>query len=148
MVTGAGFRRTGRTNQTEPRDYARLERGTDVLSRVDGVGSVQLVRFAPNAMRKSGSIRAKRTSTSPDARANVIAAIRPRTRRSSTGALGGEPGGGRQELPQKISLQTLLSTPDQFRDLLILTTGDGASVRLSDVQRVEWGAENYSTVAV
>lgn len=133
----------GTFDQTDLGDYARSN-VTDVLSRVDGVGSVQLFG-SPYAMRiwlDPGKLNQYRLIPS-----DVIAAIRAQNAQVSTGALGGSPAIEGQEITATISLQTLLSTPDEFRDLLILTTGEGASVRLGDVARVEMGAENYSTVA-
>lgn len=133
----------GTFDQTDLGDYARSN-VTDVLSRVDGVGSVQLFG-SPYAMRiwlDPGKLNQYRLMPS-----DVIAAIRAQNAQVSTGALGGSPAIEGQEITATISLQTLLSTPDEFRDLLILTTGEGASVRLGDVARVEMGAENYSTVA-
>jgi len=122
----------GTFDQSDLGDYARSN-VTDVLSRVDGVGSVQLFgsAYAMRIWLDPGKLNQYNLMPS-----DVIAAISAQNVQVSTGALGGSPALPGQEITATISLQTLLSTPDQFRDLLILTTGDGASVRLGDVARV------------
>ena len=48
-----------------------------------------------------------------------------------------------QQLNATVSAQSLLQTPEQFRDILLRTEADGSALRLGDVARVELGAENY-----
>ena len=46
-----------------------------------------------------------------------------------------------------VTAQSRLSTPDQFRNIIVKQDPSGARVLLSDVARVELGAENYSVVS-
>ena len=48
-----------------------------------------------------------------------------------------------QELNATITAQSLLRTPDQFRQIILKTQPDGSMVRLGDVARVELGADDY-----
>ncbi len=124
-------------------DYARTNI-IDPLSRTDGVGNVQLFgsAYAMRIWLDPNKLNQYRLMPS-----DVVAAITAQNAQVSTGSLGGAPAVEGQSITATISLQTLLSTPEQFRDLLILTTADGGSVRLGDVARVEMGGENYQTVA-
>ena len=74
---------------------------------------------------------------------DIVAAIRSQNTQVSSGALGGSPSVDGQTINATITLQSLLTTPEQFQNLLIRTTSDGSSIRLGDVAKVEIGAENY-----
>lgn len=127
-------------DQTDLGDYIRSNM-YDSISRVDGVGRVQ----------QFGSQYAMRIWLDPDklvqfdlVPADVIAAIRAQNTQVSAGALGGAPSVAGQEINATVTLQSLLNTPEEFRELLIRTTPEGGSVRLGDVGTVELGAENYA----
>lgn len=142
MITSL-YSPNGTFDQTDIGDYIRSNI-YDAVSRVDGVGQVQLF----------GSQYSMRIWLDPDklyqynlVAADAIAAIRAQNTQVSAGALGGTPAVEGQEINATITVQSLLSTPDEFRQLLIKTTPEGGSVRLEDVGRVEMGAENYSFVA-
>ncbi|WP_300379207.1 efflux RND transporter permease subunit [Henriciella sp.] len=133
----------GSYDQTDLGDYIRSNL-YDPVSRVDGVGQVQ----------QFGSQYSMRVWLDPDklsqfnmVAADVVSAIRAQNTQVSAGALGGSPSVEGQEINATITLQSLLSTPDEFRELLIKTTQEGGSVRLEDVARVEIGAEDYSFVS-
>ncbi|HRK64593.1 MAG TPA: efflux RND transporter permease subunit, partial [Terricaulis sp.] len=49
-----------------------------------------------------------------------------------------------QQLNATVSAQSLLQTPEQFRDILLRTLPDGSALRLGDVARVELGSESYA----
>ncbi len=40
-----------------------------------------------------------------------------------------------------------LQTPEQFRNIILKTSPDGAVVHLSDVARVELGGDNYAIIS-
>ncbi len=116
----------------------------DTVSRINGVGSVQVF----------GSQYAMRVWLEPEKLAqyqltpsDVTQAIQAQNAQVATGALGGAPSVPGQEINVTVTLQSLLSTPEQFKNLLIRTTPEGGSVRLEDVARVELGAQDYSTIA-
>ena len=130
-------------DQTDLGDYVRSNM-YDTISRLEGVGSV----------RAFGAPYATRVWLQPEKLveynlmpSDVIQAIRDQNAQISSGALGGAPSVEGQEINVTITLQSLLSTPDQFRDLLLRTTTEGGSVRLGDVADVELGAENYAFVS-
>ncbi|MEE2879031.1 MAG: efflux RND transporter permease subunit [Pseudomonadota bacterium] len=130
-------------DQTDIGDYIRSSM-YDPVSRVDGVGQVQLF----------GSQYSMRVWLDPDklfqynmVASDVIGAIRAQNTQVSAGALGGTPALEGQEINATITVQSLLSTPEEFRQLLIKTTPEGGSVRLQDVARIEMGAQDYSFVS-
>lgn len=61
--------------------------------------------------------------------------------------LGGAPAIQGQRLNATISAQDRLQTPQQFRDIVVGSIGDGSVLRLGDVARVEVGAETYEILS-
>ena len=112
----------------------------DQISRIDGVGNTRVF----------GSQYAMRIWLDPIALAryqlvpsDITAAIQSQNTQVSSGSIGATPAEPGQEITATITLQSLLQTPDDFRELLILTTQEGRSIRLGDVARIELGAETY-----
>lgn len=140
LLITALYSPNGTLDQTDIGDYVRSNI-YDVVSRTEGVGSVTAF----------GSQYAMRVWLDPEKLVqfrltpnDVIQAIRAQNSQVTAGALGGAPSVEGQEINLTITLQSLLSTPEDFEKLLISTTAEGGSVRLSDVGRVEMGAENYA----
>jgi hydrophobe/amphiphile efflux-1 (HAE1) family protein len=133
----------GTYNQTDLGDYVRSNM-YDTISRLDGVGSVTAFG-SPYAIRvwlKPESLVEYNLMPS-----DIVQAIRDQNAQISSGALGGAPSVEGQEINVTITLQSLLSSPEQFRNLLLRTTPEGGSVRLGDVAKVELGAENYAFIS-
>jgi hydrophobe/amphiphile efflux-1 (HAE1) family protein len=114
----------------------------DPISRVDGVGTVQLF----------GSGYAMRIWLNPYALhqyklipADVTAAIMAQNTQVAAGQLGGQPVLQGQQLNAPITAQSKLTTPQQFRGIVLRVNADGSTVYLADVARVELGADNYDT---
>ncbi|MAZ11135.1 MULTISPECIES: efflux RND transporter permease subunit [unclassified Limnobacter] len=113
----------------------------DTVSRVTGVGEVQ-VFGSPYAMRiwlnpdKMNQFKV----TPGDIRSAVLA----QNAQVSAGELGGAPAVKGQTLTATITAQTLLETPKDFEQIILRTTEDGATVRLKDVARIDYGSENYN----
>jgi multidrug efflux pump len=116
----------------------------DQISRVDGVGDVQLfgAQYAMRIWLDPEKLAAH--SLTPG---DVIAAIKAQNAQVSAGQLGGTPSLPGTVLNATISAQARLQTADQFKAIILKTTGDGTHVFLRDVARVELGAENYNSLA-
>ncbi|MFA9204795.1 MAG: efflux RND transporter permease subunit, partial [Flavobacteriales bacterium] len=116
----------------------------DPLSRVEGVGEIT-VFGAPYAMRiwLDPAKLASYQLTSSD----ITAAVQAQNAQVSAGQLGGAPSAAGQQLNATVTAQTRLQTPEQFRNILLKTSTDGAQVRLSDVANVELGGESYEVVS-
>ncbi|MDI1297051.1 MAG: efflux RND transporter permease subunit [bacterium] len=113
----------------------------DPISRVTGVGDTQLL----------GAQYAMRIWLDPYKMANlgvttgdVKAAILAQNAQVSAGQVGGTPSPAGQALNATVTAQSRLRTPEQFRAIMLRSNSDGSVVRLSDVARVDLGAENYS----
>ncbi|KRA62335.1 multidrug transporter [Caulobacter sp. Root655] len=128
-----------KTTNTDLADYiaSNLQ---DPLARVDGVGEVQLFG-AQYAMRVwLDPTKLASYSLTP---ADVIAAIRAQNAQVSAGQLGGVPNLPGTALNATITAQSRLSTPAEFQNIIVKSSAGGAIVHLSDVARVELGAESY-----
>ena len=142
MVVGL-ISQDGSMTATDLGDYA-VANLRDPMSRVEGVGEVQVF----------GSQYAMRVWLDPSklysynlVPADIVSAIQAQNAQVSAGQLGATPAVPGQQLNATITSQTLLQTPEQFGDILLRTTSQGASVRLRDVARIEMGSETYNVLA-
>ncbi len=113
---------------------------SEPLSRVAGVGEVQV--FGGSYAMRIWLDPAKLTSLGLTP-SDVAAAIRSQNSQVAVGQLGGAPSVDGQVLNATVNAQSMLTTPEQFKNIFLKNTSDGAQVRLGDVARVELGADNY-----
>lgn len=113
---------------------------SEPLSRVAGVGELQV--FGGSYAMRIWLDPAKLTSFNLTP-SDVAAAIRSQNAQVAVGQLGGAPAVQGQILNATVNAQSMLQTPEQFRNIFLKNTADGAQVRLSDVARVELGSDNY-----
>src|SRR6056297_1924808 len=116
----------------------------DELSRVEGVGSVQVFgsEYAMRIWLDPSKLAAFGMSPS-----EVVAAVSAQNAQISAGAFGARPAVDGQQLNATITAQSLLNTPEDFRQIVLRAETDGGLVLLDDVARVEIGAQNYATTA-
>ena len=112
----------------------------DPLSRVNGVGDAQIFG-AQYAMRIW--VDPLKLNNYALTMTDVMAAVRAQNAQVSAGQIGGLPAPKEQMLNATVSVQSRLSTPEQFKQIRLKSNTDGSVVRLQDVARVELGAENY-----
>jgi hydrophobe/amphiphile efflux-1 (HAE1) family protein len=112
----------------------------DSISRVQGVGSVQLFG-AQHAMRVW--LDPQKLYTYGLDTSDVTSAITAQNAEVSAGQLGGTPSVKDQKLNVTITSQSLLQSAEEFGNILLKTQTDGSTVHLKDVARVEIGAEDY-----
>lgn len=113
---------------------------SEPLSRVAGVGEVQV--FGGSYAMRIWLDPAKLTSLGITP-SDVAGAIRAQNSQVAVGQLGGAPSIQGQVLNATVNAQSMLTTPEQFKNIFLKNTADGAQVRLGDVARVELGADNY-----
>ncbi len=112
----------------------------DSISRVQGVGSVQLFG-AQHAMRVW--LDPQKLYTYGLDTSDVTSAITAQNAEVSAGQLGGTPSVKDQKLNVTITSQSLLQSAEEFGNILLKTQTDGSTVQLKDVARIEIGAEDY-----
>lgn len=112
----------------------------DQLNRTPGVGDVQLfgAQYAMRIWVDPARLNNFSLTTS-----DVINAIRNQNVQVSVGQVGGLPAAPGQAITASIIGPTRLSTPDQFRDILLRVNPDGSQVRVGDVARVSLNSESY-----
>jgi multidrug efflux pump len=116
----------------------------DPLSRVSGVGQAQ-VFGAPYAMRIwLDPLKLNSYSLTPT---DVQTAVLAQNVQVSAGELGAQPTIPGQQLDATVTAQSRLETPEQFRNIVLKASTNGAVVRLRDVARVELGAQSYAVVS-
>ncbi|ENX10003.1 efflux RND transporter permease subunit [Acinetobacter courvalinii] len=113
---------------------------SEPLSRVAGVGELQV--FGGSYAMRVWLDPAKLTSfnLTPN---DVATAIRAQNSQVAVGQLGGAPSTAGQVLNATVNAQSMLQTPEQFKNIFLKNSSDGAQVRLGDVARVELGSDNY-----
>ncbi|PIE60486.1 MAG: hydrophobe/amphiphile efflux-1 family RND transporter, partial [Desulfobulbus propionicus] len=113
----------------------------DPLSRIEGVGSVTVFgsQYAMRIWLYPHKLNSYRLTP-----ADVVAAVRAQNSQVAVGSLGGTPAVAGQQTTATITARTLMSSPEEFSNILIKVNSDGSQVRLKDVARVEIGAEDYS----
>ena len=113
---------------------------SESLSRVAGVGEVQV--FGGSYAMRIWLDPAKMTSLQVTP-SDVSAALKSQNAQVAVGQLGGAPAVAGQVLNATVNAQSMLQTPEQFRNIFLRNTTSGAQVRLGDVARVELGSDTY-----
>ena len=78
---------------------------------------------------------------------DVIAAITAQNTEVAAGEVGGMPNLSGQMLNATVTAQSRLTTPAEFARIVVKSLPNGAIVHLSDVARIELGAENYAVMS-
>ncbi|MFC3568631.1 efflux RND transporter permease subunit [Paracoccus simplex] len=132
-----------RYEQVDLADYL-ISNIVNDLSRVEGVGSVQVfgAQYAMRIWLDPSKLAAYELTPS-----DVVAAVSSENAQISAGAFGSRPAPTGQMLNATITAQSLLSTPEDFEQIVLRAEADGGLILLKDVARVEIGAEDYMTDA-
>ncbi|MFM2045365.1 MAG: hypothetical protein RLY86_3941 [Pseudomonadota bacterium] len=123
-------------------NYALLQ-VRDVLSRVEGVGSITLFGARDYSMRIW--LDPQRIAELDLTAQDVVAAVRAQNVQVAGGQLAQPPSPTGRDYQLNLTLQGRLTEPQQFQNIIVKTGDDGRVVRLSDVARVELGAQSYVT---
>ncbi len=117
----------------------------DRLTRVDGIGDVQMFGSRDYAMRVW--IDPGRASALGLTAGEIVAALRAQNVQVAAGTVGQPPfdTGAAQQL--SVETQGRFKTEDEFAGIIVKTETNGAITRLRDVARVELGAEDYGVNA-
>ncbi|MFV3073111.1 efflux RND transporter permease subunit [Niveispirillum fermenti] len=123
-------------------NYALL-RVRDVLSRVEGVGNINLFGARDYSMR--AWLDPQKIASLGMSAGEVVAAIQQQNVQVAGGSLGQPPLDTPRDYQLNITLQGRLTQPQEFENIIVKHGDDGRLVRLKDVARVELGARDYIT---
>jgi multidrug efflux pump len=123
------------------RNYAVLN-VKDVLARIPGAGQVIAFGGGDYAMRiwLDPQKAAARNLTAGD----IVRAVREQNVQAAAGVVGAPPAGKGADVQLSIDAVGRLVTEEQFGDIVVKTSAEGAPVRLKEVARIELGATDYS----
>ena len=115
----------------------------DRLRRINGVGDVRLFGARDYSMRLwIDPDRAAALNLTAD---EIVSAVRGQNTQVSAGTLGQPPyGKGSSAFQLNIAAKGRLSSPEEFSQIVVKRLEEGRVIRLSDVARVEMGAQDYS----
>jgi multidrug efflux pump len=143
LMIAAVYDESGKMNSTDLGDYV-ASRLQDPVSRINGVGQTRIFG-GQYAMRIwLDPLKLNSFGLTVD---DISAAIVAQNAQVSAGEIGGQPSVAGQQLNATVTAQSRLQTPQQFRRIVVKARPTGAVVYLSDVARVELGADNYNFVA-
>jgi len=139
MIVGV-YDETNKSTNVDVSDWL----GTNVqdeLSRVPGVGDVNVFgsEYAMRIWLDPNKLQSFQLMPS-----DVVTAIQNQNVEVAAGEVGGMPQPEGQMLNATVTAQSRLQTPEQFRNIIVKSDPSGARVLLSDVARVELGADSYS----
>ena len=112
----------------------------DQIKRLEGVGSINVFgsEYAMRVWLDPYQLNKYQLTT-----ADVTSAIESQNTQVSVGSLGAQPAVKGQQLNVTVTAQSQLTTVSDFESIILKVEKDGATVRLSDVARVEIGQESY-----
>src|SRR5215213_9576537 len=137
LLVYAFYSPDGRFDDLYTSNYVTLN-VLDRLKRVPGTTNVQIFGAKDYAMRVW--IRPDRLAQLRITTADIAKAINEQNAQFAAGKVGQAPTGGPQEIVYTITTQGRLADPRQFEEIIVRANGDGASVKLKDVARVELGS--------
>lgn len=120
-------------------EYTHLQ---DTLARLPGVGDTQILGELRYGMR-IWLDPMKMTAFGITA-TDVVNAVAQQNVQAAAGQIGQPPIDEGQQQQLTIVARGRLSTPEQFRNIIVRTNPDGGVVRVGDVGSVELGAQQYS----
>jgi len=131
----------GRYDANYLRNYAVLN-VKDVLGRIPGVGDAVVFGAGDYAMRAwldPDKVAARNLSAT-----DIAQAMRDQNANVAAGVIGASPAVPGVDYQLAVNARGRLASEDEFGDIVIKTSADGAVTRLRDVARIELGAADYS----
>ncbi|QET04612.1 MULTISPECIES: efflux RND transporter permease subunit [Cupriavidus] len=130
-----------RYDMTYLRNYALIN-VKDRLARIQGVGQVQMFGSGDYSMRvwlNPEKIAERQLSAS-----DVVRAIREQNVQVAAGVIGQSPSLPGTDLQLSVNAQGRLQTVEEFGDIVVKSSPDGAVTYLKDIARIELGASEYA----
>jgi len=139
LLVGAVYDTTDKSTSAQVSDYL-VSALQDEIARLPGVGDFRVFgsQFAMRIWLDPAKLESYGLMPS-----DITSAIQSQNTEIAAGEVGGQPMPASQMLDATVTAQSRLQTPQQFRDIIIKTQPNGATVHLSDVATVERGPETY-----
>ena len=134
---------TDRASNGDVSDYL-VSNLQDTIGRIQGVGDVNVfgAQYAMRIWLDPFKLASYKLMPS-----DVVAAIEAQNTQVAAGQIGAQPSPDTQMLNATVTARSRLTTPEQFRQIIVKTQTDASKVLLKDVARVELGNESYTTVS-
>jgi hydrophobe/amphiphile efflux-1 (HAE1) family protein len=136
------YSETGKLSPVFITSYATIN-VLDELVRVPGVGQALLFGKLNYSMRIW--FDTQRLASLNLAPSDVVQAIQAQNVQAPVGRIGARPVANDQQYQLNVQTQGTLTTPEQFRKIVLRANPDGSVLRVGDVARVEMGAQNEDT---
>ncbi|MCA1454456.1 multidrug efflux RND transporter permease subunit [Bradyrhizobium sp. BRP22] len=136
------YSKTGQQDPLFITNYAIIN-VLDAISRTPGVGQATLFAKLNYSMRIW--FDTQRLTSLNLAPSDVIAAIRAQSVQAPVGRIGARPIAEDQQFQFNVQTQGRLTTSTQFGNIVLRANPDGSVLRISDVARVEIGAQNMDS---
>ncbi|MBA2126670.1 hydrophobe/amphiphile efflux-1 family RND transporter [Hyphomicrobium methylovorum] len=117
----------------------------DVLTRIDGVGDVNVFGARDYSMRiwlDPDKVAARGLTAG-----EVVAALQAANLQVAAGSINQPPATSDGAFTLNVKTLGRLTSPDQFEDIVVRAEPDGQVVRVRDIARVELGAQDYTVNA-
>ena len=115
------------------------------LTRLPGVGQVQIFGAGPYAMRIW--VNPDKLASLGVTVSDITNAVKAQNKVNPAGQVGGEPVPSGQQFTYNVRAPGRLPTAEEFGEIVVRAQSDGSILRLKDVARVELGSQYYSFVA-
>src|SRR5271167_3986350 len=115
------------------------------LTRISGVGQVQIFGAGPYAMRIW--VNPNRLASLGVTVTDIANAVKLQNKVNPAGQIGGEPVPAGQQFTYNVRAPGRLPTAEEFGEIVVRAQSDGSILRLKDVARVELGSQYYSYVS-
>ena len=115
------------------------------LTRIAGVGQVQIFGAGPYAMRVW--VNPDRLASLGVTVSDITKAVQAQNKVNPAGQIGGEPVPAGQQFTYNVRAPGRLPTAQEFGEIVVRATPDGSILRLKDVARIELGSQYYSYLA-
>ncbi len=115
------------------------------LTRISGVGQVQIFGAGPYAMRIW--VNPDRLASLGVTVSDITNAVKAQNKVNPAGQVGGQPVPEGQQFTYNVRAPGRLPTPEEFNEIVVRAQPDGSILRLKDVARVEMGSQYYSYLA-
>lgn len=122
------------------RNYANINI-KDQLAKIAGIGQVELFGAGNYAMRIW--LNPEKVAALGMVPGDIVQAISAQNTQVAAGVVGGPPYADQIMLQLPVNAQGRLTSPEEFKEIIIKRTPEGVITRLGDVARVEMDAETY-----